>query len=103
MSINNVTSKIPGGLDAEITITFLTGSAITTAVGSTATAKFKHPSTGAITSATSATVTGATTLRVKLTNGTLTTENYHLEIYLTAPASDPVRVWDGRVAIKTTL
>ena len=103
MSINNVTSKIPGGFDGEITLTFLTGSAIITAVGSTATAKFKHPSTGVITNATSAMVTGALTLRVKLTSGTLTTENYYLEVYLTAPASDPQRVWDGRASIKATL
>lgn len=97
---NNVTSKIPGGFDGELTLTFLTGSTITTAVGSTATAKFIHPETGVVTSATSATVTSATTLRVRLTNGTLTTASYYLEIYLTAPAGEPVRVWDGRAYIK---
>ena len=100
MSINNVTSKIPGGFDGEHAVTFTAGSTITTAVGCTVTAKFIHPETGVVTNATSATVTGATTLRVRLTSGTLTTANYYLEIFLAAPGGDPVRVWDGRAYIK---
>lgn len=91
-------SKRPGGIWAEITLTFLPGSGITTAVGSAVEA-WVTSAAGAETQAASAIVTAADKMVVQWPNETLPKGKYRMEGFMTPPGGTEELVHESDIFV----
>lgn len=91
-------SLVPNGIDLEVTIEFLSGSAITSTTNCTASGWVVHPD-GRKFAANSASVTASNKIRLMWTYGSLPSSQYEFVGYLTPAAGTPVECARGYIVV----